>query len=324
MALVGAAFALFAVAIFIFGYLAPTTWTERLFEWEWIRGDASRAGNWIIRVQYPFDSHNRLASFLVATSLLVPFAWVFAERPSEKRLWGVCGVIMLMGIIVSGTRGAMIAAAAGLLCVVMARWKYALILISAAAVLCLILPLGIRQHLMTIVDSETYRAPMGPVQMRVHAWQAAGKMIAERPVFGLGYGWKNFEKNYPKYNPEPLDTEEKPHAHNILLEVIVETGIIGAVLFMGHQLALVYAAFLLIRLAARGSRERFVGWSVLGLLIGLHVFGLTNYSLRRNVGIEVWMVLGAAHVLALDALSRAWDRGRADSDFSSDEGENPA
>ncbi|MBI3736328.1 O-antigen ligase family protein, partial [Candidatus Sumerlaeota bacterium] len=178
-----------------------------------------------------------------------------------------------------------------------------------ALLLCL-LPLiifsaGIRHQIGSIFNPDTYKTDAN-VRLRIEAWKTSMQIIGDHPVTGIGYGWPNFESIYPHYNAEKLDTEDKPHAHNNFLEIAVETGLTGTTIFIAWQLMLLYGVFLLIRDAASGTPERALGWALLGLMVSIHLFGMTNYSLRRNVGFEIWLGWGILHAGLTSALQRLW------------------
>ncbi|MCA9264062.1 MAG: O-antigen ligase family protein, partial [Planctomycetales bacterium] len=71
-------------------------------------------------------------------------------------------------------------------------------------------------------------------QLRPVLAVVAGKMFVDRPLFGVGYGqYKKYDVYYlddrsTTYN---LDMVRPYHQHNILLSILVETGLVGMVLY---------------------------------------------------------------------------------------------
>jgi O-antigen ligase len=90
-----------------------------------------------------------------------------------------------------------------------------------------------------------------------------------------------------------------PHAHNNFLEITVETGITGLILFLTVQIVLTALAIALILKNPRRSQASQLGFAVLGFLVAIHAFGMTNFSLRRTVGFQIWLLLGLTHGLML-------------------------
>jgi O-antigen ligase len=83
----------------------------------------------------------------------------------------------------------------------------------------------------------------GSEQPRIEAVRLSAEIIRKYPFTGIGYGKESFSKYYP-------DTYVK-HAHNILLNTIVETGIIGGAVFVA-MMAILLKTFI------RGIREETV------------------------------------------------------------------
>ena len=90
---------------------------------------------------------------------------------------------------------------------------------------------------------------------RAQIWSAAGCMIREHPFNGVGA--RGFRDAYPGCNPAPEAEEvwgEGPafHAHQIVLEILAETGVLGLLLW----LAAVAQAWRAWRFAPLAARER--------------------------------------------------------------------
>lgn len=309
MLAVGTLISLIAAGEFAAGHAGPDSWRQTLLKREAIRESPNNLGERVVRAQGPFDSHNRLASYLLIVAGLVPAGLAIVRSKRGSVLLGLVWVLALLGVALTGTRGALIALAAGLAVALMARPRVLLILIAVGALVFAIFPQAPLRHLKSVFDPQTYARREGTVQYRFTAWRIAGKMIRERPLFGFGYGWKLFESHYPSYTAgEEFYEPDMPHAHNNLIEMTVETGLVGSSLFVLYQGALVFALIALVRGSDPGTAERRLAWALLGLLVATHVYGATNFSLRRSVGFEVWLSWGLAHALTLQGIARrGWD-----------------
>lgn len=81
-----------------------------------------------------------------------------------------------------------------------------------------------------IVERFTYSKDIQDIsEGRFLVWMASFKIFSDFPIFGSGLG--TFSSILPSY--QPLDIEYRfDHAHNDYLQLLVETGIIGAIIFL--------------------------------------------------------------------------------------------
>ena len=74
-------------------------------------------------------------------------------------------------------------------------------------------------------------------QQRIAMWKVAHNVIREdckNFLFGIGYGgWKvNSLQYFAKYYPSLKEAAIHTHVHNIYLQIVLETGIIGLILYL--------------------------------------------------------------------------------------------
>ena len=125
-------------------------------------------------------------------------------------------------------------------------------------------------HVLTADEAGVDTALSGRAQI----WSAAGCMIAEHPVNGVGA--RGFRQAYPEHavegDPWLQDAEHGAgyHAHQIVLEVLSETGSIGLLLWLGG-VALAWRAW---RFATPAARARA---AVPALALAVTVFPLNTH-----------------------------------------------
>ena len=91
-----------------------------------------------------------------------------------------------------------------------------------------------------VLDKEVFTEAKKSLGFRLDYWEGSARMIAERPVFGVGPG--NFQACYPKYmNASASEVVADPH--NFLFEWAALFGIPAAILFCLFILALTIRAF---------------------------------------------------------------------------------
>jgi O-antigen ligase len=237
-----------------------------------------------------------------------------ARGRSRGVFWAACVGIMFFGLLLTGSRGGLIAA--GVFIVV---W-----LILAGSVqrrLLLVTPLifgvlfavpGIGSRLGTLAElKQSNAATFDPSLAGRVATQHAGlRMVSDHPVLGVGAA--NYEKVVISYAREAGYALAVPlAAHNLYLQMAAEGGVIGFagwVLFYAAAIFVATRAFLLAGGTGRGSPQRWLAVGVLAALAGYAVASVFLHLSHLRVLLVV-VALGAA----LDAnLTR---RGTASVEF---------
>ncbi|MFY9268576.1 MAG: O-antigen ligase family protein [Candidatus Manganitrophaceae bacterium] len=230
------------------------------------------------QVMGPFKYYNAFGHYL-AYHFLVALAVFWREEDNRlKFLLGVVLFLQLALILLSQSRTAIAAVVIGTVCfLLMMRRIQTIFAYSLAAVL---LFWGLNQQaffsrLTTILDPETYTSGMG----RKEIWKDTILWIQERPWVGHGYGVNLFSKT-AQLNARP---ENWVHAHNLILELLFESGIIGL------------AAYLLLFSRAAAGSVRFRGNPTLypilpSLFLLIFALGLTEpLFLSGNSGPFLWI-----------------------------------
>lgn len=184
--------------------------------------------------------------FSLALTMNLPF--LFYLGLSEPDKWirrGLYGAMFLtcITILLTHSRGGFVAMCATLFIM---TWRsrnrvlgIALALV-AAIVFLLFAPASVKERLSTLKNVEQD----GSAMARLHTWGVALKMVADNPLFGVGF--RNFQSAYPDYDPNPLrqkGTNAFFVAHNSYLQLAAESGLPAITMF----LVLAAMTFLLLR-----------------------------------------------------------------------------
>ena len=193
---------------------------------------------------------------------LSPFLLFAAARRAGLWGWGVAAAAVGVVLVLAGSRAAWLTYA---LVVAYTGWR----LLGARALIgCL--AIGLVAAVAIGFGSSQVRERVARTAMawegdgdgvnqalsgRAQIWAAAGCMIADHPVNGVGA--RGFRDAYPGCNPAPQAQEvwgEGPalHAHQIVLEILAETGVLGLLLW----LAAAAQAWRAWRFAPLPARER--------------------------------------------------------------------
>ncbi len=280
-----------------------------------------------MRASGSFDQPNPFGGFL---GLALPVALSLALWAGDRVVRGGDGgrvaaglwlgfyaaatAIITAGLLASWSRGAWLGAAAGVLVVLVMRSRRAAIL-SAVAALALgvvvllgaftpdALPQPVVERVqdipayfgLTDVLSQPVTDENFSVVERIAHWVAAQRMWAQSPWFGVGPG--NYAAVYPSVRL-PQWEEALGHAHNIYLNVLGESGLVGLAAYVALWLTVI--VFLWQRAqAARQAGTADGRWLAavaiggLGLVFHLSVHNLVDNLFVRGmvVYIGLWLAL---------------------------------
>lgn len=137
------------------------------------------------------------------------------------------------------------------------------------------------------------------ISSRMLAWRLAVQLIGESPI--LGVGLTTFRQRYLRLAlPNVLTMSERwIGVHNMYLEVLLETGLLGLIVLIG----LFVAAFARWReLLRRTGHDRALQGVVVGvsfMLISFLIWGLTTHSLHAKVttGLTIFAALGLLNAI---------------------------
>ncbi len=284
-----------------------------------------------MRAAGSFHQPNPYAGYLgltlpVAVSLAL-WGWqrladfVIPGRERSKALaWallytGLAGVIGA-GLLASWSRGGWLGAAAGVGLVVLARSRRMLMAGLAFLVALLLwgamgglspamlpapiterlvdvpayLGVGIEQIVAQPVTDENFS-----VIERLAHWLAAERMWETAPWLGVGPG--NYAAVYPEVRL-PLWEDALGHAHNIYLNVLAETGLIGLAAYLLMWTGIVGWLWQRTRQERLGSWEQALLVGVLGVVAHLTVHQLFDNLYVQGIQLHAALWLGAAVAIA--------------------------
>ena len=192
---------------------------------------------------------------------------VFYFRSRARRLLSLfCLGLTLGGIACSYSRGPYLALAVVFAVLLFygrkAAWKLLCALAVGIAGLAVAAG-GVFRRLLTLFHPED-------ISVNTHAeiWRACFDMLRGHWRFGLGTGVGNVrDALHETYHIN------QPHAHNILLELLLENGIVGAALFCAM---LVLLAVRLLRLVRQGGKARGTAVTLLAAVAGFCACGMTD------------------------------------------------
>jgi O-antigen ligase len=251
---------------------------------------------------------NFLAAMLLPAFVFTVFATGWTTNVVQRWLLGLLGVLFLVSIFLTQSRGGLIALGVAIVAGVVLggprRRMFALFGGLAAAV-------GLAYYALFASDYALERLTNpGRGTGRADLWSVATGVIGDNPVVGVGAG--NFPVVAPQYAAEPINlpdarllVDTPKVAHNTYLGVFAELGVVGLALF-----ALVVLGSLVLLWRAGGVFARrgdvqleLISRAVLVSLVGmLAAFVFLSGEYEK----QLWLLLGLA--VALHGLARR--RGR--------------
>lgn len=225
---------------------------------------------------------------------------------------GAVALALIAGIIMSWSRGAWLGLIIALLAVAALRSRRTFLLASTGVLLVLLvlvlfgagwLPESIQGR---VADLSGYLNPPDPsrteitdenfsVLERLAHWRAGWCMFESAPWLGVGIG--NYGVSYARC-PQPHWYEPLGHAHNVFINFLAETGVLGFGTFLAFWAGL---ALYLVRFS-RMSGSPWVKATTLGLL-GTWSY-LTVHSVFDNLFVQHLQLQLALILAALPALAR--------------------
>ena len=271
---------------------------------EWI--DTEMFDNIGGRVVSTFENPNMLGEYLI---LLLPIvaAIFFGDRHlSTKPASLAAFAVGCLCLIYTWARGAWLGFlfAAVLFVLMWSRRSVALIVAGVCALPLLVpyLPANIVSRFTSIGDlTDT------STNYRVYIWRGSARMAADYAWTGVGVGEQAFNRIYPYYSFAGI--EKAPHAHNLFLQIFIELGIFGFVLFIATLICFLQSGFSLAK-CGEDKTVRLIGCGAMCGVLAALLQGMTDYIwYNYRVFFLFWIVFGLCSAARrIDAASRRQKR----------------
>jgi len=186
------------------------------------------------------ENPNMLGEYLI---LIIPIAVsMFVGRGEGLRKSSAFLCIGIMGVclILTWSRGAWLGLIFAALVFLFMWTRRSLWIVFALIVSIPFLPLVLPE---SIVSRFTSIGNLGDssTSYRMYIWRAVINMIEDFSMTGIGIGEGAWDRVYPMY--AFLGVEAAPHSHNLFLQIWLELGIVGIVVFLGFVFLLYQSGF---------------------------------------------------------------------------------
>ncbi len=232
-------------------------------------------------------SYTRLGHFYI---LYTPFLILLArERPIVQKI--VIYAILSLGMgatLCTLTRAAWICVPMAVIiaCVLMKMWRHLvafLLIISTIFCMLYIVSPSMKSRVRDFSELMDWSGSFG---QRTVIWESGGGIIAQHPIFGVGYGKYIFRKAYdlnPVNGAEPLCD-----VHNTYLEILLERGIVGIIATLILYAYFFRRASLLAKAGDVWGRSYFAYFVAISCAFGL--FSITGNIYLKETGRYLWQL----------------------------------
>jgi O-antigen ligase len=245
---------------------------------------------------------NVLAAGLVPAAVLAVGLASGGGGPARRALGGAALVVLGGGLVASGSRGGLVGLVAALLVgVVVTRRRRAELLAVVA-----VLAAGAAAVLLWLQPAawSERSASAGPGSGRADLWEVAWHMAGDHAVTGVGLGaYPDVAVDYVR-RLGPLQAVDliaaEPHeAHNLYLQLLAETGIVGFVLFVAFAAACLRSAWRAARCFDRAGEVANAALARAVLVAGIGMLGAEAF-ISAGVDRRLWalLALGPASLAA--------------------------
>jgi O-antigen ligase len=240
-------------------------------------------------------------AFILATSLPFMFFLLGRTRALRPLLLGGIGLVSA-AILLSLSRGAFVGLAAGFVLFVLTDRRRLQVTLTAGLVASVGMLFVIHSNPQRFQQSLVLKQQVAQqnVSTRFGAWSAAARLATDHPLLGVGPG--NFQFHYNALTGQPLGTFTLTVAHNALLDVGAELGLVAMCLL---GLYLLLAFFRLTAAIQRGyGDEGFVRTLRISLTIAI----VSAMFLSEQYFLPFWLIGGLAAAIWTDGQRRAAER----------------
>ena len=233
------------------------------------------------RVMSTFENSNMLGVFLI---MVLPFALSYFLRSKKlyaKLLALASCAVMGVCLIYTWSRGAWLGLVLACFVFILLYNHYILPLLLPAGALGVTLlwdkigGSGLVDNLVTRFSSILTMSDSSSIY-RLGIWRGSMNVAKENFLTGIGVGSEAFRKVYIRFAESGIETAV--HSHNLFLQILIETGIVGLIVFIAALLLCVKSGLELIRRStADTAAEKAMCVAGIGGLLAALLQGMTDF-----------------------------------------------
>jgi len=258
-----------------------------------VEKQASKFGT-MMRIESTLENSNNLGAFLVLS--IFSFLTLFLKEKEWKKkvLYGTGTFLVAISLLLTQSRNAWLAFAAGCLCyVILYNWK-SIIYFIIIFVGMLFIP-QVRDRIAQFNDPSQNGS-------RIELWKTALKMIKAQPLLGVGNG--NYATKYDQYYTGYKDISYKAHGqfhpHNIFLKIQSELGVMGTLAFIGFIGSMFFKLVKVVKTTANKMYNSLYKGFIISIITFMFMNCLDNFFSAPKVIAFFWIIIALAEAINND------------------------
>ena len=240
-----------------------------------------------------FGSYSRSAMYCILVIPLILTVFFHTKNKYIKLVLILSAFLTGILLVLTFTRGPWLILF-GILLILLFRKNRKMLIAFLAALLLLVLfcgPVTERVKFTFEFKEGINRALSG----RLTLWHNSLQIIKKHPVLGVGYGPNIFRKMYlhPEYKfyiTDPHGNFQQSDAHNLYLQIPIETGIVGLVVFMyllAGYIKYVYKSYI----HTEDCFKKDILFTIFLTIIGFLVCSISGYFYEDRIGLMFWLYM---------------------------------
>ena len=248
-----------------------------------------------LRLPSTFGNANVYGTYLLLAIPVAAACIVYAKKTLFKLCAaGITGVLLL-NLIATYSRGGYVSLALGaVVFVLIIRKQLVIVIIPALLGVLLVLPASVVNRLFSILNFDDTSTIF-----RLNIWRGSLRMLGDFWPMGIGQGEYAFNRVYTYYSLGAIFT---PHSHNLFMQVFIETGIVGFIVFLGILACFIRSQANFLRrvkeFRLRVFSAALVSATVAFLAMGMFDYNFYNY--RVMLAFYLFMGIGIAFTRLAD------------------------
>jgi O-antigen ligase len=239
---------------------------------------------------------NDWVSYLLLYFTFAVTSLFYAERKDVKFFSGITVVLLMLGLIVSFSRGGYLSLIFFLIFLVISllvlRFPRQLIKIGIPFVIAVLLSFSFNNEISPTLGMTQNTSQIRSIEGRTKLWDGAIEMFVQSPLLGVGSGNNIKECNF--YIDKEADTFFTGRVTNSFFQLLSEQGLVGVLTWGSLIVIIVFTFFKIIKQKAKSPKERIVAASLLSGLLALGLREMTFSSFFENIGLQLGLSIFAA------------------------------